>query len=229
MLYATQFSRETKMNRYKYTLVGLLFVDFMSMHSAFAGCVKNEKYGQICEYHIPINWWIGSWISEETDQCGNDLISLVYINSDGTFRKHLVSEDHSTRDVWGTYKITYALSGNIDGKEYVPEHRMEINYLHNLITKRAKYDREVRNYYRYFSRSTAVSSYYPQSGLITAYSGKISFAVKGRFPSDYEPGNEQTYSFITQGPGYINITGPGATETLMRKYSNTFAESANIR
>jgi hypothetical protein len=168
-----------------------------------------------CPPEATKTWWSGSWATRELDKSGKALTAFTTLKPDETYKTTLVYDSGGRLEHWGRYKIhvNKDLASNFAESD-VPDQSAET----------AQIDLGVRTAVQNGSADFggALPNLPPPTPTpprrVNCLQGDIEYFVEGSDPK-LEYKSPQRFSFITQGDGYVRVSGPGADHVLARRYA----------
>lgn len=160
----------------------------------------------LCPPEATEQWWLGRWATREVDR-GRKLTAFTELMPRGLYRTTLVYDDGSKIEHAGHYTIRF--TG--DAQSFYKRRR-----LGSLAPDAAAIEDGVR-------RSGAIGNAIggalpiPSETETNCLTGTIRYVIESHSP-DVTFSSPQEFSFVTQGTGYLRVTGQGATAALARQY-----------
>lgn len=198
-----------KMYRYIEISLPLLFLATPATACEFFGGAMPAA----CPPEATQEWWDGAWATREVDQKGAKLTAFTVLMPANKYKTTLAFDDGRKLEHWGHYQIHVSASlSNSLSEENVPDLAAEAENIDKGVQQ------SIKNGAMQFGGALPSSTPpQPRSGRKQCLRGKIDYFVEDSNPRiNYS--SPQRFSFITQGEGYVRVTGPGAHGVLARKY-----------
>lgn len=165
-----------------------------------------------CPPEATQSWWNGSWATREMDSTGEKLTAFTTLLSNGKYKTTLAFDKGKKLQHWGRCQIhvTQDLSASFR-EDVVSDQSIEAAAIGEGV--QLSIDSGSFNF------GGALPSSVPPSSTqkMVCLHGDIEYFVDNSEPKIYYT-SPQKYSFITQGKGYVRVSGPGANNVLARRY-----------